>query len=187
MTVVITADLPEAGPPFQVGLELTIYQAAMIYAGRHPAEGFLRGSTVDYYLKFLRAGIPDPPKSRERIRAQRSWNVYCDLMKRIEAGAIVPVRAHYQRSGQIDPVSTVIRLTDVAKLAIERGERPKTLRHIQVEQPQQVEQPRRKVGRKSKKSEYEARYAGGPPPTAEQVAREYGVHLRTARRWRTGR
>jgi hypothetical protein len=47
-----------------------------------------------------------------------------------------------------------------------------------------VEPVERKAGRKSKKPEYEARYAGGPRPRESQVARELGVHPRTVRRWR---
>jgi hypothetical protein len=142
MTIFIPAPL-DAGAPFQVGHELTVYQAAMIYTGRHPHEGFLRDGTVDDHLKFLSAGIPDQPKSRERIRAQRSWDVYCELMKKIEAGTIIPVRAHYQRSGQLNPVLTVIRLADVARLAAERGERPRYLRHNHVEPVEAVEAPPR--------------------------------------------
>jgi hypothetical protein len=127
---VIPAPL-DAGEDFHVGPELTIYQAAMIYSGRHPHESFLRDGDVDDYLKFLKAGIPKVPRSKKRARARRSWDIYCELMKRIEAGAITPVRFAYQRSGELDPIRTVIRLDDVAALATDRGERPNYLRHIQ--------------------------------------------------------
>jgi hypothetical protein len=135
---IVTSDRPiipaplDAGEDFQVGPELTVYQAAMIYAGRHPYEGFLRDGTVDDYLKFLKAGIPKQPKeTRVRARARRSWTIYCDLMERIKVGTIKPVRREYQGSGELDPARTVIRLEDVAALATERGERPRYLRHIQ--------------------------------------------------------
>ncbi|HKD27372.1 MAG TPA: hypothetical protein VKC66_15915 [Xanthobacteraceae bacterium] len=134
---IIAAPL-DAGKDFTICPELTIYQAAMIYAGRHPHEGFLRNGTVDDYLRFLRAGIPNEPKSRKRARAQRSWTVYCELMARIKTGTIKPVRCEYQRSGEIDPVSTMIRLADVIQLATERGERPKYLQHIQTEREVQT-------------------------------------------------
>jgi hypothetical protein len=137
---VIPAPL-DAGEDFHVGPELTVFEAAMIYAGRHPHGGFLRDGTVADHLRFLRAGASELPKGTrtrtgsEKVRSgerpRQSWDIYCELMKRIEVGTIIPVRCAYQRSGELDPVRTRIRLDDVARLAAERGERPKYLRHIQ--------------------------------------------------------
>jgi hypothetical protein len=142
MTVVIPAPL-DAGPPFEVEHELTVYQAAMIYAGRHPHEGFLQDGAVDDYLKFLQAAIPSQPKARERVRARRSWDIYCELMKMIKAGAISPVRSAYQRSGEPDPVRTIIKTSDLVDLAKSRRERPQVLRQLQAEsQPNEPPAPK---------------------------------------------
>jgi hypothetical protein len=137
---VIPAPL-DAGKDFHVGPELTVFEAAMIYAGRHPHGGFLRDGTVADHLRFLHAGASELPKGTrtrtgsEKVRSgerpRQSWDIYCELMKRIEVGTIIPVRCAYQRSGELDPVRTRIRLDDVARLAAERGERPKYLRHMQ--------------------------------------------------------
>jgi hypothetical protein len=114
----------DAGRPFRIGSRISVYAGAMIYAGRHPASRFLRGGTVEDYIDFLRAGMSKGGKAR------LSWDIYCEIIRRIELGEIKPLQGCYLPSGEIDPVRTVIRTSDLARLASERGERPKYLRHL---------------------------------------------------------
>jgi len=113
--------------PFEIGCELTVFQAAMIYAGRHPHPRFLKGASIDHHLEFMRAGIPQQPRSRLRARARRNWDIYCEIIRKIEGGEIWPIRRASDRRGRLDPVRTVIRTSDLEWLAAERGERPKYL------------------------------------------------------------
>jgi hypothetical protein len=119
--------------PFEFGDTLTVFEASMVYAGRHPHGQFLKGANVNDHLKFLRAGIPEQPRSRVRARARRSWDIYCALIDRIKDGIIVPARISYQQSGEIDPIRTLIRTRHLVDLARDRGEHPKYLRHLLVE------------------------------------------------------
>jgi hypothetical protein len=120
---------------FQIGDELTVFEAAMIYAGRHPAPRFLKDGTIHDHLDFLRAGIRErEPRSRIRIRARRSWDIYCEIIARIKAGRIQPLRPAYDAEGQVDPIRTVIRTPDLQDLAKERRERPRALTHLQTAQ-----------------------------------------------------
>ena len=116
--------------PFGIGERITVFDAAMIYAGRHPHGLFLKDGSVDDHLDFLRARFPEQPRSRDRARARRSWDISCELINRIQNRTIEPVRIAYQPSGEIDPTRTLIRTSDVASLARERGEQPKYLRHL---------------------------------------------------------
>jgi hypothetical protein len=121
----------DAGEPFRIGHELTVFEASMIYAGRHPHGEFLRDGDHDDYVKFLRAGIPAEPTSRSRMQARQSWDICCQLVQGINRGVVKPVRSAYQSSGEIDIVRTVIKTSDLVSLAKERGEQPKYLRHLQ--------------------------------------------------------
>jgi hypothetical protein len=114
----------DAGPPLRIGAKISVYAAAMICAGRHPASRFLRDGTVDDYLDFLRAGMS------KGGRARLSWDIYCEIIRRIERGEIKPLQVDSLSSGEIDPLRTVIRTSDLARLASERGERPEYLRHV---------------------------------------------------------
>jgi hypothetical protein len=96
----------------------------MIYAGRHPAGRFLKDGSVEDHLDFLKAGMSKGGKAR------LSWDIYCEIIRRIKLGEIKPLPGRYLPSGEIDPVRTVIRTSDLARLASERGERPKYLRHL---------------------------------------------------------
>jgi hypothetical protein len=117
--------------PFEIGDLISVFDAAMVYSGRHPTPNFFHKGTIEEHEKWLRAGIPkDDPRSQERIRARCSWDIYCELKKGIENGIIKPVRVGYQGSGEIDPRRTRIRTADLAMLAAERGESPEYLRHL---------------------------------------------------------
>jgi hypothetical protein len=114
----------DAGRPFRIGSRISVYVGAMIYAGRHPAGRFLKDGSVEDHLDFLKAGMSKGGKAR------LSWDIYCEIIRRIERGEIKPLQVRYLPSGEIDPVRTVIRTSDLARLARERGERPEYLRHL---------------------------------------------------------
>jgi hypothetical protein len=117
--------------PFEIGDSITVFDAAMVYAGRHPHKVFLKDGSIADHLKFLRASIPEEPRSRHRARARRSWDIYRELIARIQNRTIMPIRPAYQSSGEeMDPINTEIRTADLANLAKERGEQPKYLRHL---------------------------------------------------------
>jgi hypothetical protein len=56
------------------------------------------------------------------------------LIGKIKAGIIKPVRLAYRNDGSMDPVRTVISVSDLAKLATARGEKRRYLRHLMVDQ-----------------------------------------------------
>jgi hypothetical protein len=91
----------DAGGPFKVGDKLTIYEAAMVYCGRHPGGRFLdsekygRASLREHEI-FLGKGSRDPTRAL-------GW------------------------SGEFNPLDTVVNTADVAALARERGETPEYL------------------------------------------------------------
>jgi hypothetical protein len=174
--------------PFEVGPEITVYQAAMVYAGRHPCERLLGvGSdhppTPDDYLAFLKGGM------ERRVNVQQSWDIWCELAKRIEAGEIKPVRCRYARPGKMDFVHTVIRLVDVARLATERGEHPEYLQHVQAAgAPAPVDAGavplRNKSGPKDKGPEIRALVAADPFISNKQLMDRTGAKERTVSRHR---
>jgi hypothetical protein len=122
--------------PFTIGDVLTIYEAAMVYAGRHPYPYFfdVKGRGIKEHLEFLRLGLAQS-SPRKRVRAQRSWDIYCELIRRIEQSRIQPVKLAYDRLGSIDLRRTQIRTSDLADLAKERGEKPRYLRHLLIDLP----------------------------------------------------
>jgi len=78
--------------PFEIGDSITVFDAAMIYAGCHPHKVFLKDGSIDEHLKFLGAGIREQPRSRHRVRTRRSRDIYCGLIARIKNGTITPLR-----------------------------------------------------------------------------------------------
>ena len=109
---------------FEIRDTLTVFEAAMVYAGRHPLPRFLAPGSIEDKLRFLRAGI----HKRERVRACRSWDIYCVLIDRIKYRGLNPIKSAHLEDGGIDPFRTVIRIDDLTALADERGERPKYLK-----------------------------------------------------------
>ena len=67
--------------PFQIGDELTVYEAAMVYAGRHPyPHGFGpydSRNKRERCLTLLKLGLSE--RLPRRQRAQRSWDIFCEL------------------------------------------------------------------------------------------------------------
>jgi hypothetical protein len=120
--------------PFQVGDELTVYEAAMVYAGRHPYPqmfGPFNGKNRrKHCLTVLKLGLSE--RLRRRERAQRSWNIFCELGERIRQGKIKPISTDYDLPREIDLIDTVISTADIMQLARDRGEQPKYLRPLLV-------------------------------------------------------
>lgn len=115
----------DTGGPFIVGETLTIYEAAMVYSGRHPGGRFLnsekygRASLRDHE-RFLGKGSCDPTRGL-------GWYVFGELRRRVAEDSIKPVCPAYMESGEFNPLDTVIKTADVAALARERGEAPEYL------------------------------------------------------------
>jgi hypothetical protein len=124
-------DLPVAIPAptaddkrFRVGDELTVYEAALVYAGRHPYPMFFglkdgRNSKREHMLTYL---------DLKRPWAQLARDIFYELGERIKRGQIKPIRPAYDPSGKIDLFRTVIRRKCVVTLATQRGEQPKYLK-----------------------------------------------------------
>jgi hypothetical protein len=102
----------EHDKPFKIKEVLTIYEAAMVYAGRHPYPHFfcIKDGSIEEHLKYLNLGI-SASLLRKRARAQRSWDIYCELVKRIEQGKIQPLKFAYDKGNRIDPRRPNIRLS----------------------------------------------------------------------------
>jgi len=104
----------------------------MVYAGRHPYPKMFgpydESSKREHCLTLLKLGLAK--KLPRRQRARRSWDILCELEERIKQGRIQPIKSAYDPDGAIDPTRTVIKTAELIKLANERGERPKYLRHL---------------------------------------------------------
>jgi len=140
-----TSDANAAIPPPTMKDELTIYEAAMFYAGRDPYPAFFglkhrRNSKPEHLLKYLKLGLSE--KRRKHPRAQRSWDIFRDLIQRIELGEIKATRPAYDLTGKIDPFLSVIQIADLVELAKNRGERPKSLRNLLVAADEQASKRR---------------------------------------------
>ena len=118
--------------PFQVEDELTVYEAAMVYAGRHPYPemfGPYGGENRrKHCLTLLKLGLSE--RLPRRQRAQRSWNIFCEVGERIRQGKIKPITTAYDLAGEIDLIDTVISTVEIMQLARDRGEQPKYLRPL---------------------------------------------------------
>jgi hypothetical protein len=96
--------------PFQVGDELTVYEFAMVSAGRHPYPkmfGPYDGKNRrKHCLTLLKLGLSE--QGPDRQHAQRSWDMYCEITERIKRGKITPIKTVRDFAGEIDPINTVI-------------------------------------------------------------------------------
>ena len=56
--------------PFKIGEILTLYEAAMVYAGRYPYPRFfaLKNGSVKDHIDYLKLGIAQPPRKRARAK-----------------------------------------------------------------------------------------------------------------------
>jgi len=127
----IPAPTPE-DKPFPVGGELTVYEASMVYAGRHPYPKMFgpydESRKREHCLTLLKLGLAE--RLRRRQRVQRSWDVFRQLKEKIKQGQIQPIKPAYDLNGEIDPIRSVIRTSDLVPLATDRGEQPRYLRHL---------------------------------------------------------
>jgi hypothetical protein len=125
---VIPAPANSDEEPFTVGDKITVFEAAMVYADRHPCRRFLRDGNIEDCLKFLKASVRENERlSAVRSGARLSWDVLQELLKRIDQGKIVPIESAYA-GNDIDPTRTFIRTVAVVNLANERGDRPRYFR-----------------------------------------------------------
>lgn len=124
-------NLPSAIPaptaddkPFQIGDELTVYEAAMVYAGRHPYPKFFglngRSSKCERLLTYL---------NLKRPWSQLARDIFYELGERIKRDRVKPIKPAYT-AGDIDLFRTVISIDHVVQLANDRGEKPKYLRPL---------------------------------------------------------
>src|SRR5262245_45783930 len=79
--------------PFEIKDDLTVYEAAMVVAGRHPNLRSVRGPDKGFYLEFLTAGARS--KSRQGARTRRSVNVFYALRDAIKRDEIKPTKPVY--------------------------------------------------------------------------------------------
>jgi len=96
----------------------------MVYCGRHPGglARFIEGpSSLAAHESFVARGVLPRRNFDERLH-KISWAVWRDLLEKISAGRIEPVRKYYLSDGKLDPLTTVIRTGDLANLAKKRGD-----------------------------------------------------------------
>jgi hypothetical protein len=88
---------------FEIRDTLSIYEAAMVVSGRHPCPRILRGAGIDGYWGLLTARINE--KGWQRVRPQRSVDMFHTLMDAIKQDKIKPTRLvyHTKRSHQDHP------------------------------------------------------------------------------------
>jgi hypothetical protein len=103
---------------FRVKDELTVYEAALVYAARHP------------YPKFF--GLKDGRKSKREqmltyLNLKRPWaqlarDIFYQLGERIRRGRIKPIRPAYDPGGKIDLFRTVIATADLMQVVNHGGD-----------------------------------------------------------------
>jgi hypothetical protein len=142
--VTIPSPISDAGPPFTIGETLTVYQAAMVYADRHPHEAFLAGPMTpqeaikehEIFLGRNRSGSDlwrgEPREQESARRRALSWDIYQELLRAIEAREIAPVKAAYCGE-RIDPTRTMIATSALLGLAQRRGDAGSYLKSMMIE------------------------------------------------------
>jgi hypothetical protein len=191
-TISAIPDPTGKGKPFPIKDALTVHEAAMVYAGRHPYRyDFGPYDTRDWRarcLRLLKVGLAETPQKSPR--AQRSWDIFCELLERIKGGQIKPIKPAYDLTGNIDPFETKISIDDVVQLAKDRGEDPKYLRpFVAAAEARAVNHETTTTPRKTTKTEAVAthireKYPDGIPAdvTYKTIANECSVHESTVRR-----
>ena len=101
-----------------IGDTLTIFEAAMVYADRHPNGAYLRDGDVDHYEQFM-----GKPRLESDPNAQLSWVIYRLLLREIDAGQIALLKTSYLNGGErIDPRHSRIATQIIVDLARQRGD-----------------------------------------------------------------
>src|SRR5262245_45076158 len=92
--VFVPAPLNSDENPFEIKDQISIFNGAMIYSGRHPVPRFLKDGSLSDRLNFLRAGVPDSADAKAKVRAEvrQSWDVFHEIKARIERNEIRPTR-----------------------------------------------------------------------------------------------
>jgi hypothetical protein len=133
--------------PFPIGDEVTVHEGAMVYAGRHPCPKMFgpyeEHNKRERCLTLLTAGLKG--KQRRRQRAQRSLDIQCQIMEQIKRGLIQPIKTAYGLDGEIDPSRTLIKTAELIRLANERREQPRYLRHLLKPSPAATDEERQVI------------------------------------------
>jgi hypothetical protein len=141
--VCVLPDAPEwaAGhkKPYIIHSALRVFEAAMVYADRHPNVAFLGDLDISdpNDVAILEEWIGKPSRPRTRLlgdvgkqpnetdeeRALRvSWEIARELSEAITTGAIKPVRVERDGQGRIIPLACTIKLKTLLKIARRRGD-----------------------------------------------------------------
>jgi hypothetical protein len=116
----IGGDNPSGEAPFEIKDSLSIYEAARIASGRHPAPRFLEGADMAAYWRLLAAG--SNRQDWRRVRPQRSVAMFRAIMDAIEQDKMTPVILIYltnptpSTKGALDWRFTRIKTIDVERL-----------------------------------------------------------------------
>jgi hypothetical protein len=116
----IGGDNPFGEAPFEIKDSLSIFEAARIASGRHPAPRFLEGEDMATYWRLIAAG--SDRQDWRRVRPQRSISMFRAIMDAIEQDKIIPVTLIYLikpapgTKGALDWRFTRIKTIDVERL-----------------------------------------------------------------------
>jgi hypothetical protein len=116
----IGGDNPFGEAPFEIKDSLSIFEAARIASGRHPAPRFLEGEDMATYWRLIAAG--SDRQDWRRVRPQRSISMFRAIMDAIEQDKIIPVILIYLIKptpgikGALDWRFTRIKTIDVERL-----------------------------------------------------------------------
>jgi len=116
--------------PFEISTKPTVYEAAMVYSGRHPYPKMF-GLSEDVRphdddqmqqrcLTLLKTGLYNP-------HAQLSWDIFQTLAKMIERGEIDPINRVHDRDGQVNLFRTTITWSDLRRMTKDRSDQPEFL------------------------------------------------------------
>jgi hypothetical protein len=172
--------------PFEIKDEISVFDGAMVYSGRHPHPQFLKDGSVRDHLEFLGASVPQIPRSKKRVRARQSWDILHEIILRIERNQIRPVRRAFDERGQLDPIRTIIPTSCLADLAIERGDRPKGLRHLCSETKSKTPMLLRKQAQRQQPARERAKLAIAslyPKGVPDQITKPNTILCRELARW----
>jgi hypothetical protein len=116
----IGGENPFGEAPFEIKDSLSIFEAARIASGRHPAPRFLEGEDMAVYWRLIAAG--SDRQDWRRVRPQRSVAMFRAIMDAIEQDKITPVILIYLikptpgTKGALDWRFTRIKTADVERL-----------------------------------------------------------------------
>jgi len=129
---------PGGEPAFEVGEELSIYEAACVYRDTHPrpkqigdldldeardcsvAEG-LMGLRRDRLSGDGRNNWTAPPEGYKQAR-RAARDAYLELIEAVKSGRLEPVRAGFFGAGDLNPFRTFIWRRELIDLAKKRGD-----------------------------------------------------------------